>query len=83
MNRRLGKVDHEELLVKTLAKYDDEEAQNEIKQAIMIKETFTQQKEALKFKRLKDDEPYEDGDNFDAHVGKFRVITNPYQLLEK
>ncbi len=37
----------------------------------------------MKFKRINEDEPYEDGDNFDAHVGKFKLITNPYELLEK
>jgi hypothetical protein len=36
----------------------------------------------LKFKRINEDEPYEDGENFDAHVG-FKFIANPYQLLEK
>ena len=49
----------------------------------MIKESFERQKERLKFKRINEDEPYEDGENFDSHVGKFRVISNPYELLEK
>ena len=35
-----------------------------------------------KFKRLDDDQPYEDGDNFDAHVS-LKVISNPYEMFEK
>jgi hypothetical protein len=38
--------------------------------------------EKLKYKRIDDDEPYEDGDNFDDHIG-FQNITNPYELLDK
>jgi hypothetical protein len=36
----------------------------------------------LKYKRINEDEPYEDGENFDEHIG-FKNITNPYELLEK
>lgn len=36
----------------------------------------------MKHKRINEDEPYEDGDNFDEHIG-FQNITNPFQLLEK
>lgn len=83
LNKRLSKVNHEELLIKTLSKYDEDETEVELKQAQLIKDSFDRQKERLKYRRINEDEPYEDGDNFDAHVGKFRVITNPYELLEK
>jgi hypothetical protein len=36
----------------------------------------------LRFKRLDDEEPYEDGDNFDAHIG-LNFISDPYELLNK
>lgn len=35
----------------------------------MIKEKFDEYKEKMKFKRIHEDEPYEDGDNFDEHIG--------------
>jgi hypothetical protein len=49
----------------------------------MIKESIEYQKEKLKYRRINEDEPYEDGDNFDSHIGKYKYITNPYALLEK
>lgn len=49
----------------------------------LIKDSLNFQKEKIKYKRINEDEPYEDGSNFDSHVGKFKLITNPYALLEK
>lgn len=75
------------MLLKTLSKYDDEEAAiaQQMKEAEdkMIKESYERQKEKLKFRRINEDEPYEDGDNFDAHVGVLKSISNPYDLLEQ
>ncbi len=49
----------------------------------LIQDSLNFQKERLKYKRINEDEPFEDGDNFDSHIGKFKLITNPYALLEK
>lgn len=43
----------------------------------MIKENYDKFRDKLKFKRINEDEPYEDGDNFDDHIG-FENITNPF-----
>ena len=80
MNRRLAKVNHEELLLKTLAKYEDKEEEAATEQA--CKESFDKHKERLKYKRINEDEPYEDGDNFDKHIG-FKFIADPFELLKK
>jgi len=79
LNKRLGKVNHEELLLKTLAKYEDSD---EKARDMEIKNAYNEQIKKLKYKRINEDEPYEDGDNFDEHIG-FSNITNPYDLLEK
>jgi hypothetical protein len=82
LNKRLAKVNHEELLLKTLAKYDDEEQARKEAEDRQIKESFARQRDQQKFKRLDEDQPWEDGDNFDAHVG-LKNIANPYDMLEK
>lgn len=82
MNKRLAKVNHDELLLKTLAKYEDKEEQE---RDLAIKESYDHQMERLKYKRINDENgEYEDGDNFDKNVTKkgFQNISNPYELLE-
>lgn len=66
LNKRLAKVNHDELLLKTISKYEDE---NEKEEDLQIKEAYDQQLQKLKYKRINEDEPYEDGDNFDSHIG--------------
>lgn len=83
LNKRLSKVNHDELLLKTLSKYDEDETVSQQLEAKLIKESIDFQKEKLKYRRINEDEPYEDGDNFDSHIGKYKYITNPYALLEK
>lgn len=84
LNRRLSKVNHEELLLKTLSKYDDKDEKEREEKA--IKESYDKQMEKLKYKRLNnEDGEYEDGDNFDKHVtsSRFQTIDDPYALLNK
>jgi methionyl-tRNA formyltransferase len=66
MNKRLAKVNHEELLLKTLAKHEDPEEKELDKE---IKEAYESKLSKLKYKRINEDEPYEDADNFDEHIG--------------
>ncbi len=70
-------------MLKTLSKYDNEETESKDLEAKLIKESIEFQKEKFKYRRINEDEPYEDGDNFDSHIGKYKYITNPYALLEK
>jgi len=67
LNKRLAKVNHDELLLKTLAKYEDEGEKERDKE--MIKMAYKDQMERIKYKRIDEDEPYEDADNFDEHIG--------------
>eukprot|EP00347_Sterkiella_histriomuscorum_P019157 403342728 len=93
MNKRLAKVNHEELLLKTLAKYDKDK-DVEQRENDYIKESYEQHKERLKYKRINDQNGgYEDGDNFDRDIGTvygrkkggkaIRNIDNPYEFLEQ
>ena len=66
-----------------MQKYDDEMNQQKKAEDEYIKQKYEQYREKLKYKRINEDEPYEDGDNFDDHVGKLQVITNPYEFLKK
>ena len=79
MNRRLGNVNGDELLLKTIAKYEKMDHNEEQ----IAKEEFERHRGNLKFKRLNEGELYEDGDNFDSHVLRFKIILNPYDLLDK
>lgn len=98
MNRRLAKVNHEELLLKTLAKYDVEKEMIERLEK-EDKEKFDQlRKDKLKYKRIDDEQEgadYEDGDNFDRGLavlygekknrkkkGEVTNVENPYLFLE-
>ena len=83
LNRRLAKVNHDELLLKTLSKYTSNN-ENEKEQDELIKKSYEEQMGKLKYKRINDEEDYEDGDNFDKHVGQgFMIISNPYDLLNQ
>lgn len=75
INKRLAKVDYQELLIKTIAKYEDKELINKDD----IKQDF-KDKVKNKNKLIDEDEPYEDGENFDQYVG-FKNIVNPFDLL--
>lgn len=79
MNKRLAKVNHEELLLKTLSKHEDTEEKERDKE---IKGAYEDRINKLKYKRINEDEPFEDAENFDEHIG-FQNITNPYDLLDK
>lgn len=66
MNKRLSKVNHEELLLKTLAKYEDPD---EKVRDLEIKESYEKHVSNMKYKRINDEDgQYEDGDNFDKYV---------------
>lgn len=66
LNKRLAKVNFDELILKTLSKYEDQE--EKVKDEA-IKEYYNKSLQNIKCKRLSDDEPYEDADNFDSHIG--------------
>ena len=84
LNRRLSKVNHDELLLKTLAKYNDD-PEEKARDEAAIKEAY---KQKVKQSRMinEEDGEQENGDNFDRHVTNgrsFQMISNPYDLLEK
>jgi len=85
LNRRLAKVNHEELLLKTLAKYNDD-PDEKARDEEAVRAAYRQRLRQTWTLNDEDEGEYEDGDNFDRYVtsGKaFRLISNPYELLEQ
>ena len=86
LNKRLQKVNHEELLIKTLAKYEEQEAAKRPPEvdAEMAKAGYAQ-----RFKELRgriDDNQYIDGDNFDCETllsqsEELEDLNDPYAFL--
>lgn len=78
LNKRLGQVNHDELLIKTLARHDEVEKETivSLNSGQTDDDLKQRYRDLCKYKRLDDDF---DGDNFDDLM----EIEDPYELLKQ